>query len=124
MLLTLPPRKGSSPLEIDTEGLRHIVIIGANGSGKTRFARRLAADLGTQAFNVSALKALYGRDREDTSPVSIDSMYHSAIDGASLLRPDLTGEFERLIGLMVNEEMLSLIEYKYGGRRRGKQATT
>lgn len=123
-MLTLPPRKGSSPLEIDTEGLRHIVIIGANGSGKTRFARRLAADLGTQAFNVSALKALYGRDREDTSPVSIDSMYHSAIDGASLLRPDLTGEFERLIGLMVNEEMLSLIEYKYGGGRRGKQAAT
>ena len=59
MILTLPPRTGSQPLEIDTTGMRHIVIIGANGSGKTRFANRLASDLGSRSFRLSALKALY-----------------------------------------------------------------
>ena len=57
MDITLPPRKGTQPYAIDSTALRHIVIIGANGSGKTRFANRLAADLGDKAFRLSALKA-------------------------------------------------------------------
>lgn len=112
MILTLPPRTGSQPLEIDTTGMRHMVIIGANGSGKTRFANKLAADLGPRSFRLSALKALY-KHSEDPSETSIDSLYTRAVAGASLLRPDLKGEFERMLGLMVNEEMLSLIQYKY-----------
>nr|WP_302612276.1 ATP-binding protein [uncultured Duncaniella sp.] len=75
MNITLPPRKGSQPLEIDTSGLHHVVIIGANGSGKTRFANRLAADLGGQAFRLSAIKALYNKDSEDASDNSIDMLY-------------------------------------------------
>ena len=118
MNITLPPRKGSQPLEIDTSGLHHVVIIGANGSGKTRFANRLAADLGGQAFRLSAIKALYNKDSEDASDNSIDMLYRQAVSGSSLLRPDLKGEFERMIGLMVNEEMLSLIQYKYSGDKR------
>lgn len=115
MIITLPPRTGSQPLDIDTTGMRHMVIIGANGSGKTRFANRIAADLGRRSFRLSALKALYSHDKEDPSENSIDTLYRKAVAGASLLRPDLSGEFERLIGLMVNEEMLSLIQYKYSG---------
>ncbi|MDE6065671.1 MAG: DUF4435 domain-containing protein [Duncaniella sp.] len=111
--MLLPPRTGSAPLDIDTSGMRHIVIIGANGSGKTRFANRLAADLGHRTFRLSALKALYNRDSQDQSDTSIDSIYNRAVSGSSLLRPDLRGEFERLIGMMVNEEMLNLIQYKY-----------
>lgn len=128
MILTLPPRIGGKPLVIDTEVLRHIVVIGANGAGKTRFANRLAADLGDSAFRLSALRALYSRESDtDTSANSINALYHRATTGASLLRPDLTGEFERMIGLMVNEEMLSLIENKYSGngdRHNGKMPVT
>lgn len=115
MTITLPPRKGSQPLTIDSTDLRHIVIIGANGSGKTRFANRLAADLGKRAFRLSALRAIYDKNIEDLSDNTIDTLYQKAIAGSSLLRPDLKGEFERIIGLLVNEEMLSLIEYKYKG---------
>ena len=95
-MITLPPRTGSRPLEIDTTGMRHMVIIGANGSGKTRFSNRLAADLGTRSFRLSALKALY-KHSEDPSETSIDALYNKAVSGASLLRPDLKGEFERVI---------------------------
>lgn len=116
MNITLPPRTGSKPLEIDTTGMRHMVIIGANGSGKTRFANRLAADLGSRVFRLSALNALY-RHSENLSESSIDTLYNQAVSGASLLRQDLKGEFERMIGLLVNEEMLSLIQFKYAGDR-------
>lgn len=113
MIITLPPRLHGQPLEVDTSGTSNIVVIGANGSGKTRFANRLASDLGGGAFRLSALKALYEREREDHSPGSIDSLYAEASKGASILRTDLRGEFERMIGLMLNEEMLSLIDYKF-----------
>ena len=115
--MILPPRSGAAPFDIDISGMRHIVIIGANGSGKTRFANRLAADLGHRTFRLSALKALYNRDSQDQSETSIDALYTRAVSGSSLLRPDLRGEFERLIGLLVNEEMLNLIQYKYSGDR-------
>lgn len=123
MDITLPPRKGSQPYAIDSTALRHIVIIGANGSGKTRFANRLAADLGDKAFRLSALKALYTKDKDDTSPNSIDTLYNQSVAGASLLRPDLAGQFERTIGLLVNEEMLSLIEQKYSGNETAPHTT-
>ena len=60
MEINLPPRVSGEPLTIDTENSRQIIIIGANGSGKTRFASRLAADMGERSFRISALKALYG----------------------------------------------------------------
>lgn len=113
MKLQLPPRINGPRLEVDTTVNDNIVIIGANGSGKTRFARKMASELGDKVFRLSALKALYERGREDLSEGSIDSLYHQASKGASILRPDLTGEFERMIGLMLNEEMLSLIDYKF-----------
>ncbi|MCM1522065.1 MAG: DUF4435 domain-containing protein [Muribaculaceae bacterium] len=113
MKITLPPRMVGSSLELDTDRTPNIVIIGANGSGKTRFASQMAADLGERAFRLSALKALYDRDRQDPTPGSIDCLYHEATRGASIMRPDLKGEFERMIGLMINEEMLSLIDYKF-----------
>lgn len=115
MLIPLPPHKGSRPIEIDTGSLHHLVIIGANGAGKSRFADRLATDLGDSALRLSALKALYGNEPADTSGNSITARYHRAVDGASLLRPDLEGEFEQLVALLVNEEMLNLIESKFSG---------
>ncbi|MCM1163413.1 MAG: DUF4435 domain-containing protein [Muribaculaceae bacterium] len=113
MKITLPPRLSGQPLELDTDRNSNIVIIGANGSGKTRFAARMAADAEGNAFRLSALKALYDRDRQDPTPGSIDCLYHEATRGASIMRPDLKGEFERMIALMINEEMLSLIDYKF-----------
>lgn len=113
MKIKLPARLSGSPLEVDTGQSSNIVIIGANGSGKTRFAARMAADLGEKAFRLSALKAIYDRDRIDPAPGSIDSLYNEATRGTSMLRHDLKGEFERMLALMINEEMLSLIDYKF-----------
>ncbi|MDE6174762.1 MAG: hypothetical protein K2F88_04275, partial [Duncaniella sp.] len=114
MKLTLPPRLSGQPLELDTAENRQLIIIGANGSGKTRFANRMMADLGTNAFRMSALKALYGKEEDDMTPGSIDALYREATSGGSnFIRNDIKGEFDRMLALMLNEEMLNLIAFKY-----------
>lgn len=113
MKFTLPPRLGGSTIEVDTSDNRQILVIGANGSGKTRFANKLASDLGDRSFRMSALKALYGKEQEDTSEGSIDSLYHDVIKRSGIIRDNIKGEFERMLALMLNEEMLNLISYKY-----------
>ena len=110
-------------LEIDPASCSNLVIIGANGSGKTRFARRLASDLSEGAFRMSALKAIYEREREDLSPSSIDSLYARASKRSAMLRPDLRGEFERMIWLLLDEEISSLIDYKFSRRANKPQRT-
>ncbi len=98
-------------------------MIGANGSGKTRFANRLAADLGGNAMRLSALNALYVKDNEPVPQGPIDSLYQETVGSGSLLRSDLRGEFERLIGLLLNEEMLSLLADKFDPQEK-KTAST
>lgn len=114
MIITLPPRTGGAPLTVDTAENRQILIIGANGSGKTRFANRMMASLGSKAFKMSAIKALYGRDDESLIEGSVDTLYHSVTDGGSgIIRSDIRGEFDRLLALMLHEEMTNLIQFKY-----------
>lgn len=104
MEMNLPPRVAGEPLTIDTENSRQIIIIGANGSGKTRFASRLAADMGDSAFRISALKALYGVADEN---LPVNRLYNETVKATGLLKADITGEFDRLIALLLNEEILA-----------------
>lgn len=120
MRLTLPPRTGAEALTLET---RRMTVVGANGAGKTRFARALEASPGVRPFTLSALKAIYGLEREDRRPGSIDSLYHEAVATSALIRPDIRGEFERLTALLVNEAVVDLMAVQYqgadhGGRRR------
>ena len=99
MKLILPPRMGGNTPQVDTSDTHQLIIIGANGSGKTRFANKMAADLGPKAFRMSALKALYGKEQEDTNESSIDSLYHEVVKKSGILREDIKGEFERMLAL-------------------------
>ncbi|MDO4320505.1 MAG: DUF4435 domain-containing protein [Bacteroidales bacterium] len=111
MKLTLPPRSGDRSLTIDE---RRITVIGANGAGKTRFARRIAEAAGDLAFNMSAIKAIYGRDEEDNLPASIDSLYHAAVAKSALIRPDIRGELDRVIALLINDTATGLMAARFG----------
>ena len=111
--ITLPPRTDGDPLTIGG-GVRRIVIIGANGSGKTRFTSRMADDLGERGFKISALRALYLREAvapETRSP--IDALYEAMMGSA----PAEGGvrewsELERLLAMLMHDEMINLIGYK------------
>lgn len=121
MGILLPPRSGSAALPFPAD-TRRLIIVGANGAGKTRFAARLAADLGERAYCLSALRALYDRDHADPSPVSIDSLYVREC-GTGLFRADIRGAFERLIALLMHEEMLALMKRKFGQSGTGDVKT-
>lgn len=82
-MLTLPRRDGSRGA-IEADG--SVIVIGANGSGKSRFTARLRADLGDKAFALSALHGLFDRDWHDTSPTSIDGQY-AAMPSAEIYVP-------------------------------------
>lgn len=116
-IIVLPPRTGGDPLTVSSD--RDIVIIGANGAGKTRFARRLADDLGERAFRLSALSGLFRREGSATPlPGSIDAIYEamagygsqSAGTGEPLRRD--SSELERLLAMLMHDELISLVSYK------------
>ncbi len=85
---------------------RSLVIIGANGSGKSRFAAALARQLGEKAFRISALNALYvgGAEADEGSVSKLHSHAGVTLGGET--------EFERLMALLLHDEMANLISYK------------
>lgn len=113
MNLQLPPRNDSRPAEaVGFGGGTPLVIIGANGAGKTRFTRSILDTLGDQAMRLNALGALYDRPRGDLeyqpwelrSRLSAGAPAIAAQQGATTL--------EMLLARLMQDEMLNLIGYK------------
>ncbi|MBQ9076678.1 MAG: DUF4435 domain-containing protein [Muribaculaceae bacterium] len=111
MDIMLPP-KANGEQEKVSSGTRRLIIIGANGSGKTRFTEYLINELSGRAFSLSALYALFDTRHTDTLPGSVDMLYDEALTGSGLISRDNTTRFERLIALLMHEEVLNLISYK------------
>ncbi|WP_295729261.1 DUF4435 domain-containing protein [uncultured Muribaculum sp.] len=116
MKLTLPPQLDSTRATLEGDAQR-IIIIGANGSGKTRFTARLAADASERhpVFRVSALTALYACTDPDTREGSVDMLYESATERSPFMRGDHHTQFERVMALLLLDEVLHLLLYKYSG---------
>lgn len=115
--ITLPPRIGGHAVPELPPSTRRITIVGANGAGKSRFAARLVSDIGPRAVNVSALTAIY-----DTDPLhrggaisGIDALFTRLTERSPLVNRDLPSRFERLVALLIDEEMGWLFARKYGG---------
>lgn len=119
MKITLPPRQGTEPLSLpdgtpaaapdvlDTPA-RRAVIIGANGAGKTRFARHLARSLGDKAFTLSIVDALFCRDNGS----DVDRIFQaSALPAYDKERPQ--SDLERLQAMIMSDELLNLLNYKF-----------
>lgn len=110
MSLMLPPRPDGTSERIP-DSVRQIVIVGANGAGKTRFAKALAESLGENAYKLSALNALMDRDYFDNTPSSVDSQWAAAVHG-DRLTPGSNLQLDRVMALLLHDEMLNLIGYK------------
>jgi hypothetical protein len=114
MAILLPPRPDGSRLTLD-DSARRILIIGANGAGKSRFTRRLLEDLPTQqVFPLSPLKALYGAVDNAAEGNTIDGMYLQAASTSPLMRGATAPptQLERLMALLLHDEVMNLIRYK------------
>lgn len=117
--IILPPRIGRNDIPSIAPGIRRIVVVGANGAGKSRFAARtmeLTRQSGVPTFSVSALRGLYSCSTNHIQghPSDIDRLYSEHV-GRSLIRSDIDGEFERLIAVMLDNEAATLLRDKFGG---------
>ena len=109
MTMLLPPKTDGSRLTLPSDA-RQITIIGANGSGKTRFTDYIQQSLGQSAFRISALEAICDTAAENPAEASIDRLYANAVATSSFLHSHAATTFERLMILLLNEEMVKLVE--------------
>ncbi|MDE7125150.1 MAG: DUF4435 domain-containing protein [Muribaculaceae bacterium] len=96
---------------IDSDA-KAMVVIGANGAGKSRFTSVMIKELSGKAVKISAIKALFmNGSKPDGLPGSIDSLYMQAVESKMIPYTESTG-FERLMALLMHEEIVNLISYK------------
>ena len=108
------------PLRIDgkTGGTLHdtrqITIIGANGSGKSRFCKALLESCGDKAYRLSALRALIPLRSQDEKPMhgSIDEMFEHLNQANPQVTNTADTEFDRLTYIMLMDEFRELMNYK------------
>ncbi|MBO4944288.1 MAG: DUF4435 domain-containing protein [Muribaculaceae bacterium] len=118
--MILPPRTDNQPSG-KLPPSRRVVIVGANGAGKTRFAERMAADSDDRpAFRMSALRALYDTRPPAARQSDIDGLYPHT--GNSFIET-LDTELERLIALLMHDEMVNLFRYKAANSDTQRPAT-
>lgn len=110
--IVLPPLSDGTALMLE-RGSQCILIVGTNGAGKSRFAARMAADMGSTAYCLSALHALFDREPKPAgSPAStIDRLYEKAAGTGLAYNPQAT-QLERVMTLLMHDEMLNLLNYK------------
>lgn len=106
------PRKidGTEPTTL--RNVRQVTIIGANGSGKSRFTQWLVDTNGENAFHLSALKSMFPRAEKCPIKGSIDALYEELSSTSLYLRNDAPTEFDRLIYLLLHDEFLDLLKFK------------
>lgn len=118
--LVLPP--SSSPAEsAKFSPTRRVVIIGANGAGKTRFTRCIAELSAPDAVILSTLSAIYTMSYADPENDYYDRLFiESAVSQAEKERPQ--SQLERLLALAINDELMSLLRSKLRAHSRQNTA--
>ena len=125
MNISLPQRINGERLTLDaTDG--PVVIVGANGAGKSRFTANLISSLGSaRSFALSALHGLYVRDAATVSKTSVGQLCSDGrIDRIS--HDEHNNELELLLGRLMHDEMINLLNYKLSkteGKRPQLQRT-
>lgn len=114
--MILPAKQNGKAPHLPSES-RQIIVIGANGAGKTRFTRSMARS-SAGAFSLSPLRALFGAYDPDGDVATIDALYARAVRESPFANGLVSApatELERLLGLLLQEEMTSLLAYKMQG---------
>lgn len=113
MNINLPRRKDSDkPGVLQVAPGSSLVIIGANGAGKTRFTANMVEQIGDKAFRISALDGLYERRKTSTSPQSLRGRCDATVVAGLEKNGAFPTGLELLLSQLMHEEMLNLIGYK------------
>lgn len=110
MEIKLPAKKGETA-DKTISGVINMVIVGANGAGKSRFGKEIEQRYYDNTFRISALKTVMPIDETaDVKANSITGEYNKYFKENKQL--SLKTEFEQLFALLIREEMQNLIDYK------------
>lgn len=107
---TLPPGSGKEAITLPP--FRQLTLVGANGSGKTRFMNELINRCGSRAYVLSVLNAFNSDRKPNSGDSRIDTLYAEAVSRSPYLVKDRISEFDKLIFLLLNEECEYLLELK------------
>lgn len=108
--LVLPTPADNSPAPVLPDS-PSIVIIGANGAGKSRFAKRLCRLAAPDAISLSALSALYSAQTADAAGDYFDRLFlDSTVPTGEKQRPQT--RLERLLAMLMNDELIMLLNRK------------
>ena len=110
MKITFPKHRHDNPLTVESAGAP-IVIVGANGAGKSRFTSQLITSLGKSAFALSALHGLYVRDSDRLRQSSVGLICGNEIVDAAVSAGHCN-ELDLLLSQLMHDEMLNLLNYK------------
>ncbi len=96
------------------DSIRCVTIIGANGAGKSRFTDATASlQPSGEVFRLSALEAIYGSgSRTDKAREAVTTMFAQRSGSTAFLHNNPVTGFEKLIAIMLNEEIAHLVEFK------------
>ncbi len=118
--LILPASKHKSSPKLSGDS-RRLVIIGANGAGKTRFTDAVCVESDNNTFRLNAIEALYAVGTLDAEHNAIDAMVAaSVIPEAEKQRPQC--RLERLLSLLMSDELVNLLDYKIARHAGGAAA--
>ncbi|MBR2475169.1 MAG: AAA family ATPase, partial [Bacteroidaceae bacterium] len=110
MEIKLPAKKGETA-DKTISGVINMVIVGANGAGKSRFGKEIEQRYYDNTFRISALKTVMPIDETaEVKANSITGEYNKYFKENKQL--SLKTEFEQLFALLIREEMQNLIDYK------------
>lgn len=110
-LIALPPHSEGQSTHLP-EGIHTVVIVGANGAGKSRFAAALADNAKQRAYKLSALNALYTKNMPSESNSEIDRLYIDKFYPGSSSQVAESTTFDRLMEMLMHDEMLNLLSFK------------
>lgn len=108
----LLPKKINSTEQLVLKDARQVTVIGANGSGKTRFCNQIMKLCGDKAFRLCAMRALFPETRSEVMPGSINDIFNKLNESNPLLKSLANTEFDKLVHIMLTEEFHDLMRYK------------
>ena len=117
--LILPPGKDGLVPILPNAG--QLTIIGASGSGKSRFMDKLIELNSSRAYCLSAVGAPYPEREESKRPGSIDCLYREAVEKQPYMRTDAVSELDKLIYMLFIDELeylLTLKESRLDGKKK------
>ncbi len=119
MEIILPIKKGEIT-DKKISGVVNMVVVGANGAGKSRFGKEIEKRYGENTFRISALKTVMPvEELGEIKENSISGEYNKYFGENKNVT--VRTEFEQLFALLIREEMQNLIDYK-NALSRGEEA--